>query len=211
MRVVNRIVRFILADASSEAARLVAEGAEQALVDEELAQAFGDSLLTLSASSYLLRLSGSDVDSAADRRDAHSIRSQPGQLSAVLLRNFSSVLSQFPALSAIASPASVGESLAAIDALRVARLPSASQLDFAVMSALELACTAPGGNSDLTLLPSLLHASFAARPVLGRAAAAVELLRNIAPSTAVATASGTAGSPAIAASTASGHWRQLRV
>ena len=153
-------------------------------------------------------------DSRSDRRDAHTIRFQPSQLSAVLLRNFTNVLSQFPALSAIATPASLGESLSAIDALRVAQMPSSHCLDFAVMSSLEVGFTAPGGDASLSLLPSLLHASFSSRPVQSRAVASVDLLRNVSAPAVVAAPPGVSapGVPAAPTSApAAGHSRQLKI
>ena len=165
-------------ESSSKAAQLADEGAAQDRVDAARVRAFADNLVSLSASSHLLRLSGSVADSLADRRDAHTTCFQPSQLSEVLLRNFSNVLSQFPALSAIAAPASLGESLSAIDALRVAWMPFA-RLDFAVMSSFEVGFTAPGGDSARSLLPDLLQASFSSLPVPHRVVAAIELLRNV--------------------------------
>ena len=74
-----------------------------------------------------LKLSGSSADCLADRNDAYSILFQPSTLPRILLNNFHNVLSQFPALFAIAGPESLGDSLSAIKSFRAACARSAGR------------------------------------------------------------------------------------
>ena len=210
MAVVRTFSSGVLADASSRAAQMVALGEAQSIIDDELLEALGDCLASLLSSSYLLRLSGLVKDSRQDRQNAHAVCFQPSQIPAVLLRNFVRILAQFPALGAVVLPSSAGEAFAAVDSLRMLRLPSSVRLDYATLMALEVGLTAPEGGASVSLLPSLLHATFACKPVHERTLAALEMLQACAArppgSVAVSGSGAVAGSAPPAA-----HSRQLRL
>ena len=82
------------------------------------------------------------------------------------------------------------------------------------MTSLEVGFTAPGGDASPSLLPSLLHASFASRPVQSRVDALVDLLRNVSAPAVVAAPPGVSAPGAPAAPTSApktGHSRQLKI